>query len=351
MAPTLHILALVACVVTTSAWQMPAAAPLRTITGQPQPAVCPVMFGGGRKAAPKKVVKQAVKKVAPPKKAVKKAVAKPAAKASSPFSGLFGAKATPAAKKPLPKKVVKQAVKKVTPPPRKVVKKVVKKVAAAPKKRVFKTAAAKKPAASPFAALFAPKAPAAKKPAFKKPLSKPKPASKPAPKPPSPRNPSQSKTTPGTVLWMGNGQRTVVPAKPVRPPPRPPPPPRPQYSADVNPQRRNPTKQKSAPDDGFSPLPLLGATAGAVFLTTLASAPPPPPPSGGGDLVLPVLAFTVLAGLAAFIFTGDEAKTEAAATPPTLLPMPDDAGTDAAPAEAPTEAVQPAAETAAAPPS
>ena len=69
---------------------------------------------------------------------------------------------------------------------------------------------------------------------------------------------------------------------------------------------------KSTRDDDFSPLPLLGVTAGVLLFNALASARAPPPPSVDANQVL---AFTVLAGLAAFVFTGNE--KESAPTPAT----------------------------------
>ena len=67
---------------------------------------------------------------------------------------------------------------------------------------------------------------------------------------------------------------------------------------------------KSTRDDDFSPLPLLGVTAGVLLFNALASARAPPPPSVDANQVL---AFTVLAGLAAFVLTGNE--KESAPTP------------------------------------
>ena len=341
----MRVLTLLACVATASAWQMAATAPRRAITvQQPQPAVCPAMFGGGGSSkSPKKVVK----------KAVKKAVGKPAAKASSPFN-LFGSKA-PTAKKPLVKKVVKKPVKKVAPAPKKVVKKAVKVAPRPAPKKVFKKAAprpafkkaATKPASSPFSALFAPKAPAAKKPAFKRPISKPKPAPKPPPPPPA-RRASPPKATPA-FTWSGSGQRLPVKSKPDL-----------RYTTDVNPQRAarkaapKAQKPKSASDDDFSPLPLVSAVAVGAFFLKITSAPPPPTNDGGA--LVPLLAVTALAGLAAFLLTGNDAKMDTPATPPTPVPMPEDAAPADAPADAPAaaaepDAAEPAAKTEGAPPS
>ena len=139
-----------------------------------------------------------------------------------------------------------------------------------------------------------------------------------------------------------------MPAKPkpvVRP--RPPPPPRPKYTADVNPLRSSGgRKSASASGDDFTPLPLLGAVAVGAFFLKITSAPPPPP-SNGGPLV-PVLAVTALAGLAAFVLTGDDAPTPA--TAPTPVPVPKDAAPADAPADAAADAPAPAAEADAAEP-
>jgi hypothetical protein len=152
--------------------------------------------------------------------------------------------ATKRAPKPAFKKVVKQAATKKLAPPK------------------VKTPAARKPVQM---------RPAVRKPAVRKPVQ--------------PR--------PGTVVWSGNGQRMVVPRKSVRLPP---------------PNRKPKSMLKSsakaqAKDDDFSPLPLLGVTAGVLIFTTLANVRAPPPPSVDANLLL---AFTVLAGLAALVFTGDE---------------------------------------------
>ena len=121
-----------------------------------------------------------------------------------------------------------------------------------------------------------PKKPAVKKPAVRKPVA--------------PR--------PGTVIWSGNGQPMVVPRKLMR-----------QTRPKPTPMR------KSTRDDDFSPLPLLGVTVGVLLCNALASARAPPPPSVDANQVL---AFTVLAGLAAFVFTANE--KESAPTPPATAP-------------------------------
>jgi hypothetical protein len=90
-------------------------------------------------------------------------------------------------------------------------------------------------------------------------------------------------------------------------------------------------------------------TVGAFFLK-ITSAPPPPTNDGGA--LVPLLAVTVLAGLAAFLLTGDDAKTDTPATPPTPVPMPEDAAAaDAPAAAADPDAAEPAAKTEEAPPS
>ena len=174
---------------------------------------------------------------------------------------------------------------------------------AAPKKRATKTVL-KKPAAkkrapsavrTPIARKPVPKRPAVKKPAVRKPAVKKPAVRKPAVRKPAVRKPVAPR--PGTVVWSGNGQPMVVPRKPVRPT-RPKPKPTPML--------------KSTRDDDFSPLPLLGVTAGVLLFNALASARAPPPPSVDANQVL---AFTVLAGLAAFVFTGNE--KESAPTPAT----------------------------------
>ena len=189
---------------------------------------------------------------------------------------------------------------------------------AAPKKRATKTVL-KKPAAkkrapsavrTPIARKPVPKRPAVKKPAVRKPAVK-KPAvrkpavrkpavRKPAVKKPGVRKPAARKPVaprPGTVVWSGNGQPMVVPRNPARP---------------TRPKAKPTPMLKSTRDDDFSPLPLLGVTAGVLLFNALASARAPPPPSVDANQVL---AFTVLAGLAAFVFTGNE--KESAPTPAT----------------------------------
>ena len=169
---------------------------------------------------------------------------------------------------------------------------------AAPKKRatkkVLKKPAAKKRAPSavrtPVARKPVPKKPAVKKPAVRKPAVK-----KPAVRKPAVRKPVAPR--PGTVVWSGNGQPMVVPRNPARP---------------TRPKPRPMPMLKSTRDDDFSPLPLLGVTAGVLLFNALASARAPPPPSVDANQVL---AFTVLAGLAAFVFTGNE--KESAPTPAT----------------------------------
>jgi len=66
---------------------------------------------------------------------------------------------------------------------------------------------------------------------------------------------------------------------------------------------------------------------------------------------VPLLAVTVLAGLATFLLTCD-AKTDTSATPPTPVPMPEDAAAaDAPAAAAEPDAAEPAAKTEESPPS
>jgi len=87
---------------------------------------------------------------------------------------------------------------------------------------------------------------------------------------------------------------------------------------------------------------------GAFFLKITSA---PPPPTNDGALV-PILAVTVLAGLAAFLLTGDDAKTATPAAPPTPVPVPEDAAVaDAPAAAAEPDAAEPAAKTEEAPPS
>ena len=169
---------------------------------------------------------------------------------------------------------------------------------AAPKKRATKTVL-KKPAAkkrapsavrTPIARKPVPKRPAVKKPAVRKPAVK-----KPAVRKPAVRKPVAPR--PGTVVWSGNGQPMVVPRNPARP---------------TRPKAKPTPMLKSTRDDDFSPLPLLGVTAGVLLFNALASARAPPPPSVDANQVL---AFTVLAGMAAFVFTGNE--KESAPTPAT----------------------------------
>ena len=179
---------------------------------------------------------------------------------------------------------------------------------AAPKKRATKTVL-KKPAAkkrapsavrTPVARKPVPKKPAVKKPAVRKPAVRKPAVRKPAVKKPGVRKPAARKPVaprPGTVVWSGNGQPMVVPRNPARPT-RPKPKPTPML--------------KSTRDDDFSPLPLLGVTAGVLLSNALASERAPPPPSVDANQVL---AFTVLAGLATFVFTGNE--KESASTPAT----------------------------------
>ena len=167
---------------------------------------------------------------------------------------------------------------------------------AAPKKRatkkVLKKPAAKKRAPSavrtPVARKPVPKKPAVKKPAVRKPAVR-----KPAVRKPAVRKPVAPR--PGTVVWSGNGQPMVVPRKPVRP---------------TRPKTTPTPMLKSTHGNDFSPLPLLGVTAGVLLFNALASARAPPPPSVDANQVL---AFTVVAGLAAFVFTANE--KESAPTP------------------------------------
>lgn len=190
------------------------------------------------------------------------------------FSGGSMASPRKAAKKPVLKKAMKKAATKTR----------------APAKKVIKKPAVRKPAV---------RKPASRKPAVRKPVVK-KPAALPVVRKPAMRKPYARKPRPGTVVWLGNGQRTVVPPKSVRSPPS--------------------RKPQSAAEVDFTPL--LGLTAGVVLFSALASARAPPTPSIDANLVL---VCTVLAGFAAFVFTGD--KNASAASP-----MP-----DAAPAGAPAE--------------
>ena len=224
--------------------------------------------------------------------------------------------------KAAPKKraVVKPATKRA---PKPVFKKVAKK--AATKKRA--PAKVQKRAPPPPAV----KRPVAMRPAVNKPAVR---------KPVNPR--------PGTVLWSGNGQRTVVPRKTVRPPP-------------PKPKPKSMLKSSTASGEDFSPLPLLGVVTGALLFTALASARAPPPPSVDANSVL---ACIVLAGLAAFVFTGDEKVTAPmAVTAPADAPAEpvrkrdrlrrmfdlrrkaataaDAAATEAAPADAPADGAEP----------
>ena len=200
-------------------------------------------------------------KAAPKKRATKTVLKKPAAKKRAP-----SAVRTPVARKPVPKKpaVKKPAVRKPVP-----------------KKPTVRKPAVKKPAV---------RKPAVRKPAVRKPAVK-----KPGVRKPAARKPVAPR--PGTVVWSGNGQPMVVPRNPARPT-RPKPKPTPML--------------KSTRDDDFSPLPLLGVTAGVLLSNALASERAPPPPSVDANQVL---AFTVLAGLATFVFTGNE--KESASTPAT----------------------------------
>ena len=96
---------------------------------------------------------------------------------------------------------------------------------------------------------------------------------------------------------------------------------RPRSFTDVLSVRSPPSrKPQSAAEVDFTPL--LGLTAGVVLFSALASARAPPTPSIDANLVL---VCTVLAGFAAFVFTGDDNASAAS-------PMP-----DAAPAGAPAE--------------
>lgn len=176
------------------------------------------------------------------------------------FSGGSMASPKKAARKPVLKKAMKKAATKKRAPAKKVIKK-----------------------------------PAVRKPASRKPAM-----SKPVVRKPAMRKPYARKPRPGTVVWLGNGQRTVVPPKSVSSPP--------------------PRKPQSAAEADFTPL--LGLTAGVVLFSALASARAPPTPSIDANLVL---AITVLVGFSAFVFTGEE-NTSAAS------PMP-----DTAPASAPVE--------------
>ena len=174
---------------------------------------------------------------------------------------------------------------KAAPKKRAVVKPATKRAPKPVFKKVAKKAAAKKRAPAKVQKR-APPPPAVKRPVVMRPAVN-KPAVR---KPVNPR--------PGTVLWSGNGQRTVVPRKTVRPPP-----PKPKPKSML---KSSTSSGPMASGEDFSPLPLLGVMTGALLFTALASARAPPPPSVDANSVL---ACIVLAGLAAFVFTGDEKVT------------------------------------------
>ena len=347
----------------------------------------PGLFGSktaapAAKAAPKKVVKAAK---TPVKKVVKKtalAAAKPAA--ASPFSALFAPKGLvvstknvdkkpvakkPVAKKPVAKKPVakKPVAKKATPKPvaKAAPKPVAQKVAprpvkkAVPKRVIKETVAPKRAPSSAYGGGSVKWEPAWKKAAPTKAAAG-KPASaggwqpawktdgsmgaksRPVKKAlPAKAASSRAAAGPaaGTVTWTGNGQKVVV----VAPPPAPPPmPTQPTAPAKVRFTPNKVPQNRGGGGGGGDFLPLIGAAgAGALLLSNLASKPAPPPPAEP-NLVLPVLAFTALAGAAALVLTGGESKKDPPATP-VPMPAPAAEATDAAPADAaPAEAAAPA---------